>query len=413
MSKAKALAPAATALGLAALFALRAPDVFTEGRFWGEEGAEFYPSFLASPWTADLGYLLDGHLHLATNLAVLAASAAPLAWAPLVTTHAGFALGLLAPCLLAWRHRALGLAAWQVVLFAFATALLPASAEVLANATNAQFHLAAATCVVLALPTTGLGAAGRWALRALLALASVTGVPSAFWLPGFAWRAYAERDRERAVQAAVLAAGAVVQMALLALHGTERPLEQTLAVALGANALHLVAAPLLGVPAADVLGGLLRATIEGRSAAGIPVLAAGLAALAVFAAACLRRGTLVLHALLAGIAVSAVFAAVGALHPDNLLNGWSSARYFYVPALGMLLAIALLGARPAPARARAVGAALLAAVALAGASAWWRPAFFFDGPSWRAQLDAAPARTRLAIWPRGWVVVLPPHAGSS
>src|SRR5215469_4778372 len=64
----------------------KTPQVFTDPRFWAEEGAMFYPYCRSHPMLECLSYLHTGYYQLLTDAFTFLASEAPVLYAPAVTT---------------------------------------------------------------------------------------------------------------------------------------------------------------------------------------------------------------------------------------------------------------------------------------------------------------------------------------
>src|SRR5690606_33630689 len=75
-----------------ALSAVKMRAYLGHGRFWAEEGADFYSAMAGGSAVAHIFLLFHGHLELATNLVVYASPFVELKYAPLVTTYLSLAI---------------------------------------------------------------------------------------------------------------------------------------------------------------------------------------------------------------------------------------------------------------------------------------------------------------------------------
>ncbi|MBK8166432.1 MAG: hypothetical protein IPK64_10805 [bacterium] len=374
-----------------------------DGRFWAEEGRDFFPALIGSEAWRGIVFLYNGHLELATNLVVTLATRVELASAPLVTTWLSWAVQALPVGLLIHARGLIGLSSPRALLFVFATAALPQSAEVWANSINLHFHLALLAGLIALLPTMGGRAA--WGLRALLLAAGLGGIPPNALLPVFVWRASRERSRERGIQAGVLGVTTVLQLVLLAAQGFDLQgrdsVTSPLLLWMALLAQHVVS-PLLGMRLSGPVIGWFDVLHGGGGTAWALALALSAASLA-FMARVARRGPDTARAALAAAGSLAVFCVLTSLgNREVLVSTDVGGRYFYAPNL--LLLVCLLLAVP-PVRAPGWRLAVLVWVlfALPGLKV------YLGGPPWPEALARArqAEATRIELWPAGWTMDLP------
>jgi hypothetical protein len=282
---------------------------------------------------------------------------------------------------------------------------LSGSLEILASATNLQWHLAVLTLVILALPAPLTGA-GRAVSRAMLLLAGLTGVPSAFWVPSYAVRAYFETDRERAIQFGLLAVAAFVQGGLILANSTgSRPIRLDPEGIASWTIIQFAVSPLMGGAAADMASRLLMTTKEHLQLAKWTAVLAGTGAIAAVMALIANRGQAAARALVLGSVISLLLGLAGSLAPAG--------RYFYAAQVAFLLALLLAGARGDSKSFRVAGIGILIVVILRGFSPGSSSKTFFEateGPPWREQVheieESQCTPCRIEIWPKGWVMEL-------
>jgi hypothetical protein len=390
--------------------------------FWAEEGSVYFQYAWHHGWRAALWATHQGYFALVPNVATALATGVPLEYAPTVTVLAAASIQFAVVALVAFGRAPLFDWMPARVLGVALVLLVARSDEVWLNTINSQFHLALAAALILIEPARDAGRVRRLALRALLLIAGLTGPGTAALAVPYAVAAWTSRERERAVQAAVLAVCAGVQATVmlgaagqLGLEGRMAGLDlPSLASIIGVRTMVF---PFLGAGIAmDVITVLERAGAHdpaARLGVGLALLmleAALVAWLAGGSDARERRGLAAAYVLLVA---ASVLGATGS-RPEKavFISPSFSTRYFYAPAV--LLALAALSRTCAAAAggtpARALAGALPVAAALAVGAGFWTtmPA---AGPSWRAQLAAwraDPARP-LVIRPRRWRMHLVRH----
>jgi len=413
----------AVLIGLVAIAALRAPQAFTGLRLFADEATYFRYAYHHA-WHEALFSTLLGYVSpLVNTAATLGAHVLPLELAPL-----GFlVLGLAAWLLVAWLVMLPGSpfrgASVQLLVVALLLVVPPFQGRF--DLQSAQHYLCMATGLILvsSAPTPG----SRWVRRGVLLLAGLEGATSSVLAPLFWLRAWAERSRERALQAAVLSA-------CLVLHGAMRlfgpgsvggrfvdrsvPFEPEVAVA--AVPLQTLVLPLLGWNALEAIGTRVAELLAAPGLARAAVLAvSALLSAAVLALMADRRRAVVPgatdgHRLVSdGNLLAAAYVALVllAFHFGLAFDGsrtrylTSQSRYFAAPNAFFVVAVVLWAARQGgtkPLACRVLVAWLL--VAGAGSFLWQPRAVQLSGPSWREEVAAwrADPSHRLAVWPARW-----------
>ena len=242
---------------VAALIVLRAPELLIEPRFSGEEGSVYFQAALDDGALATLLTPHMDHLVLYENLAVLAAAwLVPIEHAPLVTTLAALALQLVAPAIVLASRAPVWASPWRRAAGVALLLLVRPSATVWLTTNTAAFHAAVIAFLLLLEPTAQ--PARRAVDRAAIVACGLTGPIASFLVPAYVHRAWHRRDRESAVQAALLAACGLAQAAALLVART-RPdgLHREVLVDAGttgfATVTRVVVQPVLGVPASAAL----------------------------------------------------------------------------------------------------------------------------------------------------------------
>jgi hypothetical protein len=207
-------------LGAALAMILRAPVYFSAPSFWAEEGMLYFAVAWERPWREVIAYRAEGYLQVWTKLAttmaatLVGAGVVPLARAPLVTVLFALAAQLLPVAVIAWSRAPFwgGLPRRMV---GVAIVLLGAvTDEIWLNTVNSQPWLLLATTLLLLEPPEAHGRRA-WASTAATALGALATPVTSVLVPLFAWRAWRARTRTAVVQAAVLAACAVLQVGCL------------------------------------------------------------------------------------------------------------------------------------------------------------------------------------------------------
>lgn len=369
----------------------RVPTLTIHPRFWAEEGGLFLNyAYAHSIWQA-LSAPLSGYYNLAASLgAVLAATLLPIELAPYATLAVSL-LAQITPALVVLSARGEGPDEgwWRPAVLLLLLLAFP-SQEVWLNTVNSQFHLCAAAGLILVFRPTGPWTAWGW--RAILFAGGLSGVAAASLAPLFAYVAWRERDRERAIQAAILALCAVVQVALIAwglVHNAELGLADpnrgppSVDLFLVVVAVKSVVAPIVGSRVAEKLGLVL------RSSPGVALwwLTVAVALGAMAGAVALVRPVTASVRLLAAYLVVAVVSAFGWLGVKlGVISGYAGARYFYAPNLFLGVGLLLLAFAGPVGWRRLVAGTIAAAMLINGAIEFRTRLAFFHGPDWRTEV---------------------------
>ena len=387
------------------------PQIIIAGRFWAEEGEVFFRRAWDLPPSRALFASFGGYLNLVANAApLLARWTLPLALAPYLTIAVGLLFQLCPPLLLltardSWlQTRHVRVAALLLVL------LVPAAEEIWLQTLHCQFELTLCCAIILALDVT----AGKIALLRLgfLALAPLCGPTAIALLPLFVLRAIIDRSRGRAIQTAILGAGAAIQL-LLFFHAVRtRGYVLNPVVLLCVFTVRHLELPFLGAEHAEIAATLIRARRNAgyipKQATLLPIAAFGALATTVL----WHRGARpALWLLCAGVIIAGAsyFGAIGGAF--TLIDARTGARYSFAPQALFSLTLLALAATTQHWTARL---SWLAVVWLLVVGAWeytqpWPP--IDHGPAWRSEvaLWRADPTHALKIWPRGWSVMLAPQ----
>lgn len=403
--------------GFVLLVLLRLPQAVAHGRFYAEEATNFFAYAWHTPWREALFHPLGGYLNIvATGSTLVAARLVQAGWLPLeaapYVTMLTALFFQLCPALLIVRCRDGWLAPrWAKPLALFLLATIPATEEVWLHSLHSQFHLTVCVALIMVM-TVPPGRAGRLSRLALLFLAPLTGLSAIVLLPVLAAKAWAERSRERAVQAATLAAGAAVQLLLFYAPVAVRSFRFDPAELLGTFAVRHVALP-LGSPAAAYS---LADWMQPPVAPVVSILIAAVLIAALF-------GPLALDALrqwreppawllcCGGMLAGASF--IGALaKPLALLQPFAGQRYSFAPQVLFDLAILALFVT-GTGRLRKFARVLLGLLVFVAIVTWpFGARSIVRGPDWGEQVAAwkKDPNYPLMAWPARWTADLSPQS---
>ncbi len=394
----------------AALVLVRMPEIVLKGRFWAEEGRNFFGNAWVEPPLRALFTSYGGYLNLVANGATLAArDLMPLPLAPYLTIAVALLFQLLPPLLLLVARDA-WLASWRVRLAAVLLILLvPGTEEIWLQTLHCQFELTVCCGLLLALePPTG-----RAALLALaiLALAPLCGPGGIVLVPLFLLRAALDRSPARLWQGLTMAAASAIQLALFVEPFAGRAYHLDLRLLLPVVSVRHLVEPFFGLKVAYRAG----ADVRRHLAAGHAPLWSILFPFAVFVPAAVAAwrtpGAASSRWLLAGAAATALAAYYGAIGGLAILIGAQSGeRYVFVPQALLGLAILSFAATAAgvPARVAAVATVWLIVVGTGTYVATLHDTR--NGPAWRDEIRAwrrDPSHV-IRLWPEGWTLRLSP-----
>ncbi len=263
------------------LVVARAPILILEPRFWAEEGSIHFAYSMSHDGLRALAFVPlnggpAGYLNFVPNLATWIASRFfELEHAPLVTTFCALAVQLAPFAIVVWGRSLLWTTFRQRLAACLLLVLSPCVvSDVWINTINSQVFLGLATLLILCERLDGLGRTRRFVYRGLLVLGGVTGVYTVALAPAAIFRAYRVRRREAWIQAALLAAAALLQAGIYWLTDATAGLDRRrFAIAdwgrtIAFAAYHSVLRPLVG----DDVGGLLASALGLREALGGPNL---------------------------------------------------------------------------------------------------------------------------------------------
>lgn len=398
-------------LFVAAWVALLDVELWTQPRFWAEEAVYYYERVVGGTWREALFGCPQGYYSLPCRLGALLASFVPVEDAPLVTTLLAFVFQV-APGFVTVRlaHRS-GWPWWWTSFAVAAVVMAPPIHETWLTTTNSAFHLVLTGALVMLFHETL--ALRRFAWLVVFVAGACSGY--AIGLAPIALGMLLLRpSRERLVLTAVLffAIGLEGVAWLTAGATQERGFGAPPDVVLATFVTKCVVLPLGGNALADHVGAhLLWGIVQHTFWWWTPLLVAPFA-LAWFVV--LRsRDLAAITAFASGHALAATGVLFGLGDKYGMVGGEPFGRYFHPATSLHALAMVLVLRSAASAKwARVVAGCFVAAAIAQGAWQYChRPAFYTDGPDWRAEVAAwrqDPSRP-LAVWPTSerWRIHLP------
>lgn len=391
---------------------MRRPDAILNPQFWAEDGKIWFAN--AHNFGALRSLLLpqNGYLQTLSRLVAALATLLPMLWAPLLFNVAAIAVQVLPVVLLnSSRGRALVPSLPVRAMLSLLYIAQPYTAEVHANLTNAQWHLAVSAALVCCFDRWKSARQATFDIS-LVALSCLSGPFCILLLPSVAWLTYRRRDRRTAWLVAVVAVGAAIQMALaIPQMGVSRavaPLGATLPGFLRIAGGQVVLAGLLGDAWVHVY--LLGAWLSGVL---LPLIAT-----AVGACVLVRSARVGGDAATAFVAFAVLVFLAALLSPQlSTTAQWvtwqiphAGERYSFLPVLGFYVALLCVAGRDRINLIRWLACGLLACVVLVAIPTSWRirP---FDDLAYRHQVDLYEEANsgevvRIPINPPGWFMEL-------
>lgn len=414
-------------LAIAVLVIIRAPHLFSDPRFWAEEGSGWFQNTVDNGLLSTLVYIFpaSGYFNVFANLAGatawLTARFVGLQYAPAATTLLSLGVLALLFSLILFGKSRLFPATWMKIAACLIVLFAPTSiGEIWLNSINAMSYLGL-ICVLLAFEDPPHWSSRRkWLTRTFLVVCGLSGIYAAILPPLFVGAFWAYRNREHLVMAAILTSCLTIQLGAAGTKGLQqtRVAYVTLDTALVNILFHHLAMPLAGERAARQTFEEFGLTDALATAATVP--RAGRVVLAAWFAFTLMSIVLAFlagyrknreKAMLAGAFV--MYATVTAI---GSLNGVPSNRYAFIP--GVLLLLLVLKAITDGRRASfvALTAVVLSFALIQGAKNYRQDVCLrtdqWGAPSWSAEVSAwrSNPRHRLRTWPVWWqgTVAYPP-----
>jgi hypothetical protein len=396
----------AVLLAFSLLVCARLPNAVIEGRFWAEEGRDYFRAAAEQPWLDALTAVRMGYLNLSATFSTLAAYyLMPMASAPRLT----MLIALLVQCLPViilvnsrddWLQDGRSVV-FSIVVIAFAPAVL----ETWLTTISSQHHLTLAAALILSLEAqAGVTVA---VYGAILFLAALSGPGTWMLLPLFLARAVVERNRSRIWLLICIGTGTAI--AALFFDPSDRSIGMS-PLLLGAIIFQKhVAISLLPLSQASDMGRWLTEQFASGERPLWPMILSICAFGLLCSAAIRTRSTAAIWLIVAG-ATLAGGSYLGAFNDKlKLLDPADGGRYAFAPQALFSIACAQIAYRSSP-KAKAFWAVFLSYIVLIQVVNLPRGREFDRGPNWQAEVSRfrSGETNVLRIWPPGWEFALGP-----
>jgi hypothetical protein len=290
---------------------------------------------------------------------------------------------------------------WTKIVALLLVVMPPIAEEIWLSPVTSQYHLMVCTVLIL----TFEAEAGRIGIfrNLLLAIAGLTGPGPALAVPLFILRAVVDRSRVRAIQAATLSAGALIEIAVFYTYpASGRHLGISVPLLLCVIYVKHLLVPMLGNDSAALIAQDIAQAFKAGQWPFLPIIASS-SALIVLTIAALTAGDRSIRWLCAGALTMMAFSYFGALGgQEKLIDIYFGGRYYYAPQV--LVSLTLLGvASTGPFLIRWPALMLIGWLAFVGIQNYGNVRQeMARGPSWREQIIAWKTNPDLAIvlWPR-------------
>ena len=367
------------------LVAIRVPSILLKGRFWAEEGNVFFSNAWHMHWYQALPISYGGYLNITANLAgVLAKHLAPLENACYVTSIFGLIVQTFPVVILClsrdgWLQNRKTLMAAMLII-----ATLPLSQEVWLSSIGSQCHLNLCVALILALSTER--GATKIFHYLLLILGPLSGPGSAFLVPLYLVRAWAEKSKQRLFQGLVLGGAASIQF-LFFWHPQERVLGIDPALLLDVFFVKHLVAPFLGMDESLTLCEPWRQIYLNGQIPSVAGIWAAVIVLAVFAVTAWRSiRPEPKWFFIAGLLMAALsnFGCLG--DRSALLTLGANERYAFAPQILFELALLCLAYTSAGWTRTICRSLVIWLLVIATHEYFCTPGFYADGPSWHSEV---------------------------
>jgi hypothetical protein len=400
------------------VIALRRPLLWTQPRFWEEEGYVYFAEAWNSGSAAVLLKIYAGYIDLSANIPAALAASISLELAPLITTLCALVFQSIPVAIIAfsraefWRTPLRKLTGIALII------MVPMTSEIWLNTTTSKVHLTLAVALLLLEAKAAYGWGRQLAYAALAFLSGLSSPMPCFLLPFALLGAYRTRTRLAVSVAAGLLLATVLQGVLMVSFPSNRNVSERLrtaipAVQIPALASRCVVLPFAGSQAAYQAGNLMIKASPARNNP-VPWLGINAASIALIAGLgiLLYRNRTEHTAILAGaaawLAVLSQLTGTAQVEEFMLFPLWNI-RYYYASI--SLLLIALL--EQAQARSRHWMSLVLVCLALLHGT-WSYRSFHWRNDAWPKWKDEVakwrqdPSRP-LQVWPPGKPLRLNPR----
>lgn len=404
------------------IIAIRSPLLWTQPRFWEEEGYIYFREAWNSGSTAALLKIYAGYIDLSANIPAALAALVSLEFAPLITTLCALVFQSIPVALIAFSRAEF----WQTPLRKLTGLALiitvPMTSEIWLNTTTSKVHLTLAVALLLLEATANYSWPRRYALGFLALLSGLSSPMPCFLLPFTLLAAYRSRTPLALGVAGGLLLATLIQGGLMVSFPSDQNVGERLrrtvpAIQIPTLASRLVVLPFAGPQAAHHAGKAMHKVSPSKDHPDVWLGING-ASLALIGAVgfLLYRNRAANTATLIGaatwLAVLSQITGISQVEEFMLFPLWNI-RYYYVSICLVLLAV-LEQAQP---RSWSRFSLVLVCLALLhGAYAYrafhWRND---DWPIWRDEVAKwrRDPSYEIQVWPPGKPVRLEPRSASN
>ncbi len=384
--------------------ALKTPIIFSDPRFWAEEGTDYYRYCSGRSFGACISYVHAGSYQLFTNFIVYISTKVSVLHAPFVTAYLTLVFHLLVVGQIVLFSRAYRISLGTAILLVAAWALLPQSFEVWMTATNVQWIAGVSMLLIIVMPIHWIEE--HWkGIMAWGGLCGLAGMPAVIVTPIVFLRAMMQGSRRMLAVAAMLGSVAALQGIVLMMTGTSGrayPLNPITVVM--PLFFQTVLSPLFSIDFASALG-----QGDGTTLLGVLILGSGIMAVVIAIARIGTPSEIIIFTLVAWVTVT-IMQTFGGLEPQKMMSGIYGGRYFLFGSMCLCVMLAW-GTKAQTTYLKITATCLLTSITISGvADTLFSPQIggFLNGPSWGGQIRACPeARPcQISIWPGRGVWVL-------
>ena len=403
------------------IIAFRSPLLWTQPRFWEEEGYVYFREAWNSGSTAALLKIYAGYIDLSANIPASLAALVSLELAPLITTLCALVFQSIPVAIIAFSRAEF----WQTPLRKLTGLALiitvPMTSEIWLNTTTSKVHLALAVALLLLEAKATYGWGRQLAYTALAFLSGLSSPMPCFLLPFALLGAYRTRTRLALGVAGGLLLATLLQGVLMVSFPSDKNVSERLrtaipAVQIPALASRCVVLPFAGPQAAYQAGNLMMKASPARNhpEAWLGINAASVAlitGLGILLYRNRRENTAILAGAAVWLAVLSQVTGTAQVEEFMLFPLWNI-RYYYA-SISLLLLALLEQAQP---RSRHWMSLVLVCLALLHGT-WGYRSFHWRSDAWPKWRDEV-AKWRqdpthpLMVWPPGKPLRLNPRAST-
>lgn len=385
---------------------LLAPQLFTDPRFWAEEGSSYYPAALQTDFLPYVfTFVFNGNYQFLTNLLTGLAAAVTPGYAPWVTTYTS--VGIFAGVVLQFGLflRANGVPYWLCVLAMLAWTTSPSFVEIYATATNMQWIAALSILILCLSDLKGKSPAWVFWVSAWVIACGLTGIPSVLLAPFYILQAFLTRSKNHFLLGVLLGLCALVQLGVMIEFGlSSRDPTFGPRVLLAPMLLQTIFTPILGVRTTDAIGSLIRGPSGSVALLAVAAIAACFVWLLLVANKFSKQAMLILG-IWAFVSLIQTLGSIGTIEAKIAqISALGGSRYFATGFLALIILI-LLASRSA---LRPATVCLLLLILVQGVLSTSRLRSDMAGyPSWSEAIAKCQRPCEVPIWPTPWVAKLP------